>query len=422
MKKILKLFIFIFICFMPFMVEAETKLVYEWKVEDSDFITSIDGKYYFKNFEDNDFINIYDKFGSFLEKEDNVFYQRLNLKVEEFYNNELLMAILKSEGLNLKYNESLNKYYSTEYDDNIVMVYGEMATDEPTIFELDNPEHEDEIKELMGKEYDLYLLVSNSSEILESITYQDGYYLVKMNYRSGGSIYYVYNESFELVYEDAGGKPDNLKLILYNDRIYEIDNNTNISIYDLKGNLLINQNIRLDLEKIYREHYFYLQRFYVKDNNLVIQYDHWYNSPTGMYGNDGYNDYGKSEIVNPFLTVKYRIDSDIEYISSENGESIGEKKTDELDREYVELKITPKDGYVIDEVIVTDVNGNKIEVKDNKFYMPMSDVKVEVKYKGGEYLPIPNTALSQNISFILIGIILIGLGMYTMNFIKREEN
>ena len=73
MKKILKLFIFIFISFMPFMVEAETKLVYEWKVEDSDFITSIDGKYYFKNFEDNDFINIYDKFGSFLEKEDNVF-------------------------------------------------------------------------------------------------------------------------------------------------------------------------------------------------------------------------------------------------------------------------------------------------------------------------------------------------------------
>ena len=110
--------------------------------------------------------------------------------------------------------------------------------------------------------------------------------------------------------------------------------------------------------------------------------------------------------------------------SEENARRLdkAERKIDEFDREYVELKITPKDGYVIDEVIVTDVNGNKIEVTDNKFYMPSTDVKVEVKYKGGEYLPIPNTALSQNISFILIGIILIGLGMYTMNFIKREEN
>ena len=54
--------------------------------------------------------------------------------------------------------------------------------------------------------------------------------------------------------------------------------------------------------------------------------------------------------------------------------------------------------------------------------MPLNDVKVEVKYIEGEYLPIPNTALSQNISFILIGIILIGLGSYTMKFVKREEN
>ena len=53
--------------------------------------------------------------------------------------------------------------------------------------------------------------------------------------------------------------------------------------------------------------------------------------------------------------------------------------------------------------------------------MPLSDVYVEVKFIKGEYIPIPNTALGQNISFILIGISLIGLGIYVSKFVKREE-
>ena len=67
MKKIFKLFIFIFICFMPFMVEAETKLVYEWKVNDKEFIATVDGEYYF-----TDYTNIikYDKKGNLLGNEE----------------------------------------------------------------------------------------------------------------------------------------------------------------------------------------------------------------------------------------------------------------------------------------------------------------------------------------------------------------
>ena len=55
-----------------------------------------------------------------------------------------------------------------------------------------------------------------------------------------------------------------------------------------------------------------------------------------------------------------------------------------------------------------DDNGNnvcevyRIEVTNNKFIMPMSDVKVEVKYVKGEYLPIPDTFLSRSVSLILI--------------------
>ena len=73
------------------------------------------------------------------------------------------------------------------------------------------------------------------------------------------------------------------------------------------------------------------------------------------------------------------------------------------------------------EIIVTDINGNRIDVTNNKFYKPMNDVRVEVKYVQGEYLPIPDTFLGKSITLILIGLILIGLGLYTVNYVKREN-
>ena len=48
------------------------------------------------------------------------------------------------------------------------------------------------------------------------------------------------------------------------------------------------------------------------------------------------------------------------------------------------------------------------------------DVVVSVTYKVGEYLPIPDTGLSQSITIILIGLILISLGAYTINYVRQE--
>ena len=122
-----------------------------------------------------------------------------------------------------------------------------------------------------------------------------------------------------------------------------------------------------------------------------------------------------------FLTMVYDLDFDIEKVESSNGEFTYESKIDEDGKEYIELKITPKEGYSIENIIVTDASGNKIEVKNNRFYKPLNDVKIEVTYINGEYVPIPNTALNSNVTFILISVILIGLGLYVMNFVKREE-
>ena len=53
--------------------------------------------------------------------------------------------------------------------------------------------------------------------------------------------------------------------------------------------------------------------------------------------------------------------------------------------------------------------------------MPMTDVKVEVKYVNGEYLPIPDTFLSKSLTLIIIGLVLVGLGIYTINYVRGES-
>ena len=50
----------------------------------------------------------------------------------------------------------------------------------------------------------------------------------------------------------------------------------------------------------------------------------------------------------------------------------------------------------------------------------MSDVKVEVKYEYGEYVPIPDTFLGKSVTLIFIGLILVSLGLYTINYVRQE--
>ena len=415
MKKILKLFIFIFICFMPFMVEAETKLVYEWKVNDEEFITTVDGEYYFFG---NYNIIKYDKKGNLLDNEEFDFGD--NIKVSTYYENKVLFGLLNKLEGELKYNNKLDIYYMVNYYGEIATYYGENTNDEAFNLDFSNPEDLEMIKELLGNEYEVYKKVISEHIELDFISIQNGFYIVHgFDNNEDCEFVMLFDKNANLIMEKKSEKYTDSIIHVFDDKIYVIYNNTFFEVYDLELNLLYQINIYNDLDNLYKnmDCYFELEEFYVKDNNLVVQYAYYM---PGAIEND-FNDFTKIERAD-FFVAKFRLSNDVEHIASDKGVSSSERKVDELDREYVELKITPKDGYVIDEVIVTDVNGNKIEVNDNKFYMPSTDVKVEVKYKGGEYLPIPNTALSQNISFILIGIILIGLGMYTMNFIKREEN
>ena len=118
----MKLFIFIFICFMPFMVDAETKLTYEWKVDDYEYITSVDGKYYFyEDYDNSDYGSEYtfgydgeiqihtsrimDEFELFMEYKDD-FLQNLKDKViKSYYLDAVKSVTVKANANTMKHLE-----------------------------------------------------------------------------------------------------------------------------------------------------------------------------------------------------------------------------------------------------------------------------------------------------------------------------
>ena len=93
--------------------------------------------------------------------------------------------------------------------------------------------------------------------------------------------------------------------------------------------------------------------------------------------------------------------------------------TIEIDKEAiagttVKLKIKAKTGFYADEIIVTDENGNKIEVKDNSFVMPEGKVNVRVIFKR-----IINPETLSTISIIVIIALLMFIG--TIITIKKKK-
>ena len=72
------------------------------------------------------------------------------------------------------------------------------------------------------------------------------------------------------------------------------------------------------------------------------------------------------------------------------------------------IEITPKAGYKVDSITITDTEGNIIDVEDNTFIMPASDVIIEVKFKKiiEEIIENPNTAAISITGLVLLAGIL----------------
>ena len=151
MKKLINVLLFIVVCFVPLMVNAETELKYEWQVKNKDYISGVDGKYYLFN-DDGKGFYIYDRNGSFIKNQDLDSFDEKNF--DDIYKNKLVTDFAEfNDGTYLKYNSELDKYYSTNYYSGEFIVYGETIEDNSTILNFD--ENLLEIKELIGNEFNV---------------------------------------------------------------------------------------------------------------------------------------------------------------------------------------------------------------------------------------------------------------------------
>ena len=422
MKKYLKLFILVFVCFLPVIVDAKTSLTYEWKVSDKDYITTVDNLHYFMNGER---VNVYDNVGNMVLENYVVDYDKI-VTLDDAYNDEFLTGVLKFQLNELKYNTLLKKYYSIDYKYWTFYIYGDMVDDSPIYLDLDDEENLVEAQVYLGKEYDVLTKVWNDGLTLERVSYEEGYYVVWCyDNNSDYDFYRIYDENLNLIYNSKFLYYEKEVVHVYNNKIYVMKDLTKINIYDMEGNLLESLNIYNDLNKVYPDFNLNLNYFSIEDDSIFV--DYYLVNPRGIDGvsgsrNTDVRDNARSEIADSEnIVFKFKISYEVKKIDSSNGSFTYDRIINEDGDEIVQLRIEPKDGYVVDEIIVTDVNGERIEVTDNKFYMPSSDVIVEVKYKGGEYLPIPDTGLGRNLTIVLISLILIGLGFYTINYVKREN-
>ncbi len=87
------------------------------------------------------------------------------------------------------------------------------------------------------------------------------------------------------------------------------------------------------------------------------------------------------------------------------------------------IEVIPKEGYKVDSIIVTDSDGNVLEVEDNTFTMPASDVNVAIKIveieKEVEEPPVIENPNTNAFSITGIAVVAVGLGIVGIRYFKK---
>ena len=124
-------------------------------------------------------------------------------------------------------------------------------------------------------------------------------------------------------------------------------------------------------------------------------------NPIDLYNNGGTSrgPVGFDYRSYPYILIKLNLD----YAVETKVEGQGEVKV--ISRSgaggEVTFEVTPKPGYVLSEVKVTDALGNVITFTDYKFTMPSSDVLIEVKF-------VPENPNTVDILFLVLPFVIIG--------------
>ena len=168
----------------------------------------------------------------------------------------------------------------------------------------------------------------------------------------------------------------------------------------------------------------------IESNNKVGGYDYLSTTKYGFLVTDGdvYNMCKSGRAVPTYRLNNCGVSANTEHYAIPyniivNVEGEGEVKANEQSfaSQKQTIEVTYKEGYRVESVIVTDSEGNNIDVEDNSFIMPASDVTIFVKIVKDvkEESPVienPNTN-----AFPITGIIVItiGLGIIGIRYFQK---
>ena len=424
MKKIVNIFVLIVVCLLPTIVDAKANFELKNEYLNEMFLYEEDGKNYFYNglfgTYENGSLKIYDYDKNLLEEG---FIVDEYESISELYSHRVVLEYLNNMYIYNRLGTVIkceSELYGFNFSDGYVNVFKLDDDSNETIYFEDD---DTLIKKYFGKGYDIYLDILDRGYIVYNIRKFDDYYIVDYNVSEYEDHTAIIDGNLNVILDFKLDYNKYQAVHIYDNLIYVMKTNKVLELYKMDGTKLQTYNIVSEnIDNASGTHCNYDSPYFLKivNNRLYIVYGN------GRYGCEERRNYSDASevvgmLINDFITLEYELDFDVNKIESSKGEFTYESKKDENGKSYVELKIEPKEGYSVEDIIVTDVNGNRIEVTNNKFYKPLNDVNVEVKYVYGEYLPIPDTFLGKSVTVIVIGLILIGLGFYTINYINVEE-
>ena len=133
-----------------------------------------------------------------------------------------------------------------------------------------------------------------------------------------------------------------------------------------------------------------LENIEFKNGHLMLIYSEEEKAPIGIKNIETDKIHNTKEIILPRHHGLYKkgINSIIEYYArpfyaetkTDGNGTITTTKTTADSGDLVEFTITPKEGYKLENVKVTDSNGNVVVFKEYKFTMPSADVLIEVTF------------------------------------------
>ena len=424
MKKIVNILILVIVCLLPTVVDAKANFEFKSEYMDELFLYRDDDKYYFFNsyvdLNSTGSIVYYDKNNELIGSDkfiDGEEYSQEAIIESKYYEPYYKMFVV-TDGAAYDKDNKLLMYVDYEYE-----LFSYYDYEQNKNVEIDFNDDLDYTKEILGDRFNVYLKLKDSVGYLSNIVECNGYFIVY--YEDEEEVDYVSvldkEYKFILTFENSVlGKA----VYVYDDLIYIMELDDLVAVYKLDGTkvttLNINHEFISDNSDDNHCNNYYPELIYIENNDFYISYSRYICETRIVNFESGHNDLVGFKYIDD-ITLKYNLNFDVETVLSNDGELTYETKVDEDGREYVELKVVPKDGYSVKEIIVTDLNGNRIEVTNNKFYKPVNDVKIEVKYIKGEYLPIPDTSLSKSLTLVLIGVLLVILGSYTISYIKKDK-